>query len=141
MCKIDWNHGVVHLKNFEDNRGKLCPVDLLDLPFIPKRIFFTCDVPTGVVRGQHAHFTTKQILICSSGKLQIMLYDGLTDVKTYELSFSDAIYVPKLIWNEITFKEYNSVLLSLVSTIYEESDYIRGLKYFETIIRGIKRIV
>ena len=50
------------LKNwpvFKDQDGTLVPIELKDLPFEVKRIFYVCNVPKGEERGMHAHYETK----------------------------------------------------------------------------------
>ena len=55
------------IKSFTDERGNLLPIEFSQLDFDPKRIFVVNDVPVGDVRGNHAHYKTKQYLICTKG--------------------------------------------------------------------------
>ena len=48
-----------------DPRGNLMFAEFpKHLPFVPKRIFATFDVPAGSVRGEHAHRKLEQLIIC-----------------------------------------------------------------------------
>lgn len=138
MRKINWNNGTVHLETIEDDRGKLCALE--DFPFEVKRVFFIGDASKNTIRGEHAHFKEEQVIVCTGGCLQIMLYDGVGDTKTYLLKFGDAVYVPRLMWSNINFIEPFSIMLVLSSTLYDERDYIRELRHFETVKRGINFI-
>jgi dTDP-4-dehydrorhamnose 3,5-epimerase-like enzyme len=62
--------------SYTDDRGTLVPIELSEIPFEVKRLFFVNNVPENVIRGNHAHFKTKQILICLTGKIEIILDDG-----------------------------------------------------------------
>lgn len=106
-----------------DNRGNLFPIELRDLPFIPKRIFIINNVPKGTVRGNHSHFETIQILICISGKIEVTLHDGFTEQKNI-ISEGEYILVENLIWDSQKFLSDNSVLLVICSTQYTIDDYI-----------------
>src|SRR5262249_35578192 len=60
-----------------DQRGALSFGELdSPLPFVPKRYFVVFDVPTPEVRGQHAHITLHQFLVCLRGSCEIVLDDG-----------------------------------------------------------------
>ena len=54
---------------FRSPKGLLAPIELGQLPFVPKRVFYVCGVPKGQERGNHAHYTTKQILTCIQGEI------------------------------------------------------------------------
>lgn len=69
------------LKQFIDERGSLLPLEFDSIDFEPKRIFIVNNVPVGTVRGDHAHFTTKQLLICSKCSVNVFLDDGFEKQK------------------------------------------------------------
>ena len=72
-------------KIFKDDRGCLFPIEINSVPFDVKRVFTVYGVPMGTIRGEHAHFKTKQYLFCVKGKIQVYLDDGIK-VKSRVLS-------------------------------------------------------
>jgi len=111
------------LENFSDNRGDLRPLDFDRLPFLPKRLFIVSNVPKGETRGCHAHFKTRQFLICLKGEVEAILDDGKTK-SSITLTPAEGVYVPELVWDSQIFKTDNDILLVLASTHYDKSDYI-----------------
>tara|TARA_R110000823_G_scaffold308873_2_gene432727 strand:+ start:3890 stop:4270 length:381 start_codon:yes stop_codon:yes gene_type:complete len=111
------------LENFSDNRGDLRPLDFDRLPFLPKRLFIVSNVPKGETRGCHAHFKTRQFLICLKGEVEAILDDGKTK-SSITLTPAEGVYVPELVWDSQIFKTDNDILLVLASTHYNKSDYI-----------------
>ena len=111
--------------------GTLVPVELAkDLPFEPKRMFCVCDVPIGEKRGQHSHFKTKQVLMCLSGKIEVICDDG-NQKKSFLLDTpTSALYIPELIWDECVYVSQGSILLVLSSTSYDPKDYISNYQHF-----------
>jgi dTDP-4-dehydrorhamnose 3,5-epimerase-like enzyme len=123
---------------FDDNRGCLLPIEFNNLPFTPKRIFTVYDVPKNSVRGEHAHFKTIQILICISGKIEVVLHDGDSETKTI-INKGDSILVNNLIWDSQKFISKNSILLVICSTEYDKNDYIYDFNEFLKIKNEIKK--
>jgi uncharacterized RmlC-like cupin family protein len=123
-----------YLKCFSDERGNLYPLNFNELPFFPKRCFFITNVPKNFERGNHAHFTTKQYLICLSGKVDVILFDGKKE-HSHTLEKGNSIYIPELVWDKQIFKEPNTVILVLASTEYDQNDYILSLEKFINIIK------
>tara|TARA_R110002020_G_scaffold78506_2_gene197410 strand:- start:6224 stop:6634 length:411 start_codon:yes stop_codon:yes gene_type:complete len=122
---------LLSLKSNSAANGSLVPIELsADIPFEPKRIFYVYGVPAGDVRGQHAHFTTKQLLICLSGEIRVICDDG-KHRNIYTLDSPDkALYIPELVWDECEYILQNSVLLVLSSTSYDLKDYITDYQQF-----------
>ena len=70
------------LNVFSDNRGDLIPIEFHSLPFEPKRIFMVKNIPKLQTRGNHAHYTTKQIIFCVQGSVEVQIDDGKrSDIK------------------------------------------------------------
>jgi len=113
----------IKLKNFLDERGLLLPFEFNELEFEPKRLFIVKDVPAGLIRGSHSHFTTKQFLICSKGVVDVFLDDG-TKKEKITLTQGEAILIPELIWDRQEFMDINSEIIVVCSTEYDINDYI-----------------
>jgi|SRR5210317_2095598 len=124
---------LLDFQSHKDSRGCLTPINIGDLPFEAKRIFYVSGVPKGEVRGKHAHKTNQQILICISGSIEVSLDDG-TKIDNYTLNENDGIFVDQLIWDEQKYLTGNDILLSICSNEYDESDYIRDYNQFKELV-------
>ena len=118
-------------KDFNEERGYLLPITFSkDLDFIPKRMFVVNNVPEGGIRGEHAHRTTRQLLICTKGCINVSLNDG----EVYEkkrLHKGQSIIIPKLVWDFQEFVGFGSEMVVLCSTEYDAKDYITEYDEFE----------
>jgi len=124
---------VKKLNSFSDKRGKLFPMEFGELPFVPKRMFYVQDVPKNTIRGEHAHYITKQLLICVCGEILVGLFDGK---KTNEiiLKKGESILVNNMIWDYQKFMTGDDVLLVLCSTPFDKTDYIDDKEKFTKIV-------
>jgi UDP-2-acetamido-3-amino-2,3-dideoxy-glucuronate N-acetyltransferase len=131
---VNYNY-IEKLKRFKDSRGDLLPLNFSNLPFTPKRIFMVTQVPKNVKRGDHAHYTTKQLLVCLKGVIEVELFDG---VRSFEstLEEGDSLYVPEMVWDSQVFKTGEDILMVLASTDYDPSDYITDMGKFKGIVSG-----
>lgn len=121
---------IIQFKTFLEDDGVLMPLELNNyIDFVPKRCFFVTNVPKGEERGNHAHFKTKQLLVCIKGKIKVKLYDGnLTE--TCVLEPYQGVLINEMIWDSQVFMTGDDVLFSLCSTNYDKSDYINTLEDF-----------
>jgi acetyltransferase-like isoleucine patch superfamily enzyme/dTDP-4-dehydrorhamnose 3,5-epimerase-like enzyme len=132
--------GDVHLRRihgFEDLRGSLAVGEMPgeDLPFVPRRWFVVHDVPGREVRGEHAHRSCHQFLVCVHGSVRVATDDG---VNRAEVDLDDptlGIYVPPLVWASQFRYEPDSVLLVFASDPYDPDDYIRDYHDFLAVVR------
>jgi UDP-2-acetamido-3-amino-2,3-dideoxy-glucuronate N-acetyltransferase len=100
------------------------------LPFIPKRYFVIYDIPTKEVRGEHAHRTLHEFLICITGSCSIMVDDGLNRDEVVLSSPSIGAHIPPMTWLVHYKYSRDAVLLVLASDVYEADDYIRDYDQF-----------
>lgn len=114
---------------FIDDRGCLIPIEFNDINFIPKRVFVVNNVPVGVIRGNHAHYKTKQLLICINGSVNVFLDNGKEKTKTF-LNIGESILIPEMVWDSQEFLEENSEILVVCSTEYDINDYILDYNEF-----------
>ena len=131
---MNYNY-IEKLKRFKDSRGDLLPLNFSNLPFTPKRIFMVTQVPKNVKRGDHAHYTTKQLLVCLKGVIDVELFDGVRSFKS-TLEEGDSLYVPEMVWDSQVFKTGEDILMVLASTDYDPSDYIIDMGKFKGIVSG-----
>ena len=114
-----------------DERGQLVALEEhKDIPFEIKRVYYMYDTGKGVTRGQHAHKSLEQILICIHGSCKLMLDNGkekkiVSLEKPYE-----GLYISNNIWREMYDFSSDAVLMVLASDVYKEEDYIRNYDEF-----------
>lgn len=128
---------ILCLPKIADNRGNLSFVEEENhIPFKIERTFWIYDVPGGEERGGHAYKNTEEFIVALSGSFDVVLDDGKGDIQTFQLNRSYyGLYVPKMIWRQMTNFSTNSVALVLASTSFDEKDYIRDFKEFQTLKR------
>ncbi len=114
-----------------DMRGNLTAREVgQGLPFAPRRYFIVHDVPTKEVRGEHAHRSLHQVLVCISGSVTVMVDDGVHRQETVLDSPELALHVPPMIWCVQYKYTPDAALLVLASDVYDPDDYIRDYDQF-----------
>ena len=123
---------MIELPKIGDRRGNLSVIEEKShIPFKVERTFWIYDVPGGESRGGHAYRSTEEFIVALSGSFDVVLDDG-KERKTFSLNRSYyGLYVPKMIWREMTNFSTNSVALVLSSTKYDAADYIRDYEQFK----------
>ena len=114
-----------------DERGQLVALEEhKDIPFEIKRVYYMYDTGKGVTRGQHAHKSLEQILICIHGSCKLML-DNWKEKKIVSLEKPyEGLYISNNIWREMYDFSSDAVLMVLASDVYKEEDYIRNYDEF-----------
>lgn len=128
---------IIKLPKIMDNRGNLSFVEERNhIPFKIERSFWIYDVPGGEERGGHAYRETEEFIIALSGSFDVVLDDGKGNVQSFQLNRSYyGLYVPKMMWRQMTNFSTNSVALVLASTLYDAKDYIRDYDVFKDLPR------
>jgi len=122
----------INNKTIVDNCGNLTPIEgERDVPFSIKRIFYVSDVRDQATRGKHAHYKTRQLLICLNGKIDVICKDGDREVRYLLESPQQAVLVPEMIWDEQIYRSEDSLLLTVCSTNYDPEDYIHDFEEFK----------
>lgn len=118
------------LNIFTDHRGgDLIPLHLDNLDFDVKRVFTVSNVPAGQTRGEHAHYETKQVLLCVAGKIVVNLDHG-TQYEELEIESGEWVYIDKMVWDSQKFLTGNEFMVVFCSTEYDTSDYILDKEEF-----------
>jgi len=108
--------------------GYLVPIEFRDyIPFEPVRAFYVCGVEKDGERGFHAHFDTKQYLICIRGKVLVSIYKPGIGSKQLLLEPNQGCFIDSMIWDSQKFLTGDDVLLVLSSTNYDPNDYIHDM--------------
>jgi len=130
------NVRLFELAHILDMRGSLSVAEAgKELPFEPKRYFLVFDVPSTEVRGEHAHRTLQEFLVCAHGSVTIAVNDGWNRDEFVLDRPNLALYVKPMIWVTIYHCTRDAVLLALVSDSYDPDDYIRDYDEFIQMVR------
>jgi len=119
-----------------DKRGNLVAIEpLKDIPINISRIFYVYESDGN--RGNHAHFKTRQVLICLNGSIIVTCNDGNIS-RSFNLNSPDiGLYIPEMIWDSISYIDTASILLILADSHYDRSDYIEDFEKFKNIKKPI----
>lgn len=122
---------LVDLPIITDARGSLSFGEYGDhLPFVPIRYFVVFDVPSGQVRGGHAHLTTHQFLVSVKGSVSIVVDDGLNSEEILLKSPAAGLYIPPRVWATQQNYSADAVLLVLSSHVHDPEEYIKDYEQF-----------
>jgi acetyltransferase-like isoleucine patch superfamily enzyme/dTDP-4-dehydrorhamnose 3,5-epimerase-like enzyme len=117
---------IIWLNIHKDIRGSLMASEFKnDLPFNPKRVFFVYDVPNSKIRGEHAHKTCEQFLVCIKGSVTALIDNGKERNQIELNSMNKGLYIPAMIWGTQYNYSEDAILLCFASKEYDNSDYIR----------------
>ncbi|HVX40277.1 MAG TPA: FdtA/QdtA family cupin domain-containing protein [Gemmatimonadaceae bacterium] len=114
-----------------DERGLLGVVEAVPgVPFDMRRVFFVTRVAEGCRRGAHAHRTLRQLLVCVSGQVEVVLDDGNRREQITLDGPARALYIPPMTWATQESKAPDTTYLVLADQPYDEGDYIRNYDDF-----------
>lgn len=115
-----------------DMRGDLSVVEYEKyIPFLPKRCFWVFDVPSTEIRGEHAHKTLHEYLICLRGSISVVLDDGVVRKELVLDRPNIGLYLPPKVWRVHYKYSQDAVLLAFASAPYDPGDYIRSYEEFK----------
>ena len=134
------NCRIIQLPRINDPRGNLTFIEGGNhVPFALRRIFYLYDVPGGAMRAGHALKSCHQFLIATSGSFDVSVDDG-GQTEQFQLNRSYyGLYLPPMIWREISNFSSNSICMVLASEPFSEDDYYRDHSQFVSAIRELKR--
>jgi len=128
--------GILIFPSFRDKDVLLSVAQLPDIPFEVKRYFWLTSVERETIRGEHAHLTSKQLLIAIQGEISVRLEDTQGVMYNFDLhSENEALYIPPMHWGRLVFKE-GSVGLAFASDLFNKEDYIRDYHDFKKLGDG-----
>jgi UDP-2-acetamido-3-amino-2,3-dideoxy-glucuronate N-acetyltransferase len=120
-----------------DLRGNLSAREVgKGIPFLPKRYFIVCDVPSKFVRGEHAHINCHQLLVSLKGSVTCVVDDGKTRAEYVLDSPEKSLYIPPMVWATQYKYSKDCILLVLASHEYDPEDYIREYDAFIRMKKG-----
>jgi len=122
---------VYRLPRAKDLRGSLSYGEIdRQVPFEVKRYFLVFDVASEHIRGEHAHRTLQQFLVCVTGRCNVVMDDGASRHEVVLDSPAKGVYIPPMVWATQYKFTRDAVLLVLASEYYDASEYIRDYGEF-----------
>jgi hypothetical protein len=114
-----------------DPRGSLSYAQFgSELPFVPRRYFLLFDVPSGAIRGAHAHRALEQFVVCVHGSARVIVDDGQRRDELTLHTRDRGVYIPPMIWTTVIPDSMDATVLVLASAEYEDADYVRDYDEF-----------
>jgi serine acetyltransferase/dTDP-4-dehydrorhamnose 3,5-epimerase-like enzyme len=125
------------LPHVRDLRGDLSFGEIGgQIPFEIKRYFLVYSVATKEIRGEHAHRSLHQFLICVHGRCHVVADDGTNRQEFVLDSPTIGLYLPPMVWG-IQYKyTEDAVLLVLASDKYDPGGYIRDYSEFLELVKA-----
>jgi hypothetical protein len=123
----------------DDLRGQLSFAEMqVHVPFQAKRYFLVYGVSSQEVRGEHAHRTLHQFMVCVHGACHIVADDGAHREEFVLDDPSVGLHLPPMIWAVQYRYSPDGVLLVLASDRYNPADYIREYAEFLSLAGRLK---
>jgi glyoxylate utilization-related uncharacterized protein len=122
---------IIQLPRITDPRGNLSVIERgQTIPFAFERVFYLYDVPGGESRAAHANIKLQEFFIAASGSFDVVVDDGF-EKRTFSLNRSYyGLYLPGMLWRELTNFSSGAVCLVLASEHYDAEDYYRDYDTF-----------
>lgn len=123
-----------------DDRGHLSFAEIhAQLPFEAARYFIVFGVPNREIRGEHAHRTLHQFLVCAHGACSVRVFDGQRSDEIRLDRPELGLHVPPMVWTTQYKYSADAALMVLASDVYREEDYIRDPdEYLRALAAGQK---
>lgn len=122
---------LINLKEFNTKTGNLIALEgIKDIPFEIKRIFYIYNCDINSIRGNHANKESSFILICISGKVNVIVDNGKTQNDYLLDKKSLALYIPNGLWKKMYNFSKDTVLLCLSNHTYNPNEYIYDYQKF-----------
>jgi hypothetical protein len=122
------------LPKISDPRGNLTFIQEGNgLPFEPKRVFWTFNVPSGASRGGHAYQSQTELIVAINGSFEVCIRQPNGIVEKYFLNRGDqGILLPPWTWRTMENFSTNAIGLHLSDSLFNENDYIYDFEDFKT---------
>ena len=106
------------------------------IPFEVKRYFLVYSVASKEIRGEHAHRSLHQFLICVHGRCHVVADDGTNRQEFVLDSPTIGLHLPPMVWG-IQYKyTEDAVMLVLGSDKYDAGSYIRDYSEFLDLVKA-----
>jgi acetyltransferase-like isoleucine patch superfamily enzyme/dTDP-4-dehydrorhamnose 3,5-epimerase-like enzyme len=127
------------LPHVHDLRGNLSFGEIGNpIPFEVKRYFLVYSVASKEIRGEHAHRSLHQFLICVHGRCHVVADDGTNRQEFVLDSPTIGLHLPPMVWG-IQYKySEDAVMLVLASNKYDPGSYIRNYSEFRELVKAAR---
>jgi acetyltransferase-like isoleucine patch superfamily enzyme len=127
------------LPHVPDMRGNLSFGEIGEqIPFEIKRYFLVYGVASKEIRGEHAHRSLHQFLICVHGRCHVVADDGTNRQEFVLDDPTIGLHLPPMVWG-IQYKySEDAALLVLASDRYDPASYIRDYNEFLTLVKAAR---
>lgn len=117
---------IIKFQNIDSEVGTLNIFEVQKhIDFDIKRVFILNDIKEEVLRGNHAHKNTDQLLICLTGEIEV--FTEMPDESIYSFILTNSkvgLFLPAEAWHYMKYRK-NSIQLVCASNHYDELDYLR----------------
>ena len=122
---------VIKFQSNEDDRGSLVVIeDTKEIPFDPKRIFYSYGVSGDKSRANHANINSEFVMVAVVGSVTVDVFDGY-EKTTYVLDDpKEGLYIPNLTWKSMYNFSPDAVIMVIASTLYDRNEYINDYDEF-----------
>ena len=125
------------LPHAHDLRGNLSFGEIGNpIPFEVKRYFLVYNVASKEIRGEHAHRSLHQFLICVHGRCHVVADDGTNRQEFVLDSPTIGIHLPPMVWAVQYKYTEDAVMLVLASDRYDPASYIRDYAEFLELVKA-----
>lgn len=126
---------VVALPVRTDRRGSLSFGETgAHIPFPVERYFALSNVGRGESRGNHAHRTLHQFIVCLHGSCTVRVDDGRAHADIALSSPAFGVHAQPLTWCTLSNFSVDAVVLVLASAAYDAADYLHDYDEFLQLI-------
>lgn len=101
-------------------------LNMSDVPFEVRRIYWISNFQKDTIRGRHAHKNLTQMMLLLKGTLELSLYEGHESETFLMQPGEDPVLIKPGKWRVMKNASDDAVVLVLASHEYDESDYIRN---------------
>lgn len=101
------------------------------LPFDIKQLYWIYDIKEEAHRGNHAHINSDRVIVCISGRIDIIIENTKGEQYEFELnSPSKVLYYPRLHWIKLKF--YNEALAVVgASDVFKNDITVKDFEEFK----------
>ncbi|MCH9756764.1 MAG: FdtA/QdtA family cupin domain-containing protein [Gammaproteobacteria bacterium] len=123
----------IELERKSDERGQLLIAEAQkNIPFEIRRVYCLYGMDT-MPRGFHAHKHLQQVMVCLAGQCNVLLDNGISNIKVSMDNTKQGLFIDKMIWREMMDFSKDCVLMVIANAHYEENDYIRDHEAFKAL--------
>lgn len=127
----------IRFPSFVEGSGTLVALEgEVDVPFPIVRVFTISGMAADSVRGRHALFACRQVIVCLHGVCDVHCDDG-REARTVRLDAPNlALDLPPGIWRELTGRTDDTAVMVLCDHAYDATDYVNEIDEFRRLKAG-----